>query len=225
MKQKLIAFLVVMTIISTPLLAQTTATSSLTKIGYTNVDYIIGKLPESKVMQNQLEVTKAQLDKALGETYKEAQEKYEAYQKNGANMTDVIRADKEKELSNLQTRIQEMQTNAQTSLQNKQSQLLEPIITKVNNAIQEVGKENGFLYILNMDAGANTTPIILYAVEENAVTNLILRKLGVDPDKVEAAAKPGSTPAATTTPASTAPAKQGTTAPAATPAATPKKKP
>ncbi|CAG5070110.1 hypothetical protein DYBT9623_02850 [Dyadobacter sp. CECT 9623] len=214
MKQKLMAFLVVMTIITTPLLAQTTTPASgLTKIGYTNVDYIIAKLPESKVMQNQLEVTKAQLDKALGETYKEAQDKYEAYQKNGANMTDVIRADKEKELQNLQTRIQEMQNNAQTSLQTKQQQLLEPILTKVNNAIQEVGKENSFLYILNMDAGANSTPIILFAAsEENNATPLILRKLGVDPDKVEAA------------PAATTPAKPATTAPATTPAATPKKK-
>jgi outer membrane protein len=109
MKQKLIAFLVAMTAISSPLIAQTTPASGLTKIGYTNVDYVIGKLPEAKKMQNELEVTKAQLDKALGETYKEAQEKYEAYQKNGANMTDVIRADKEKELQNLQTRITEMQ--------------------------------------------------------------------------------------------------------------------
>lgn len=224
MKQKLIAFLVVMTIITSPLLAQTTPASGLTKIGYTNVDYIIGKLPESKVMQNQLEVTKAQLDKALGETYKEAQEKYEAYQKNGPNMTDVIRADKEKELQNLQTRIQEMQNNAQTSLQTKQQQLLEPILTKVNNAIQEVGKESGFLYILNMDAGAGTTPIILFAAsEDNNATNLILRKLGVDPDKVEAAAPAAGKPG-TAAPV-TAPAASKAATPATTPAtATPKKK-
>lgn len=211
--------MVAMAMLSTPLLAQTTpAASGLTKIGYTNVDYVISKLPESKVMQNQIEVTKAQLDKAIGETYKEAQEKYEAYQKNGAQMTDVIRADKEKELQNLQTRIQEMQTNAQQSLQTKQQQLLEPILTKVNNAIQDVGKENGFLYILNMDAGQGTTPIILFAAsEENNATNLILRKLGVDPDKVEAAA-PAAKPATTTTaPAATKPA-------ATTPATTPKKK-
>jgi len=211
--------MVAMALLSTPLLAQTTpAASGLTKIGYTNVDYVISKLPESKVMQNQIEVTKAQLDKAIGETYKEAQEKYEAYQKNGPQMTDVIRADKEKELQNLRTRIDEMQTNAQQSLQTKQQQLLEPILTKVNNAIQEVGKENGFLYILNMDAGQGTTPIILFAAsEENNATNLILRKLGVDPDKVEAAA-PAAKPATATTPAPAA------TKPAATPAATPKKK-
>jgi outer membrane protein len=218
MKQKLIVLLVAMAMLSTPLLAQTTPAGGLTKIGYTNVDYVISKLPESKLMQNQIEVTKAQLDKALGETYKEAQEKYEAYQKNGAQMTDVIRADKEKELQNLQTRITEMQTNAQQSLQAKQQQLLEPILTKVNNAIQEVGKESGFLYILNMDAGQGTTPIILFAAsEENNATNLILRKLGVDPDKIEAAAPAAAKPGAAATPAATKPA-------ATAPAATPKKK-
>jgi outer membrane protein len=211
MKQKLMTILVMMTIVTTPLLAQT---SGPTKIGYTNVDYIIGRLPESKVMQNQLEVTKAQLEKAIAETVKEAQEKYESYQKNGANMTDVIRADKEKELQNLQGRIQEMQQNAQTSLQNKQQQLLEPILTKVNNAIQEVGKENSFLYILNMDAGLGTTPVILFAAsEENNATNLIFKKLGVDPEKLDAAAAP-----AANAPAANAPAtKPATTAPATTP--------
>lgn len=216
MKQKLMAILVLATIISTPLLAQTTPAGASSKIGYTNVDYVLGRLPESKTIQNQLEVTKAQLDKALQETYKEAQEKFESYQKNGSNMTDVIRADKEKELQNLQNRIQEMQSNAQTSLQNKQSQLLEPVLNKINNAIQEVGKENGFLYILNMDAGAGSTPIILFAAsEELNASNLILKKLGVDPDKVEAEPTKATTPAAT---------KPATTAPATTPAATPKKK-
>jgi len=206
-----------MTFVSAPLLAQTTPASGLTKIGYTNVDYIIDKLPEAKKMQNELEVTKAQLDKQLGDMIKDAQDKYQSYQKNGANMTDVIRADKEKELEGLQARIQEFQTNAQTSLQKKQQQLLEPILTKVNDAIQAVGKENGYLYILNMDAGQNSTPIILYVgSEEYAVSNLILRKLGVDPDKIEAA--PAAKPA-TAAPATTTPAK-----PATTPAATPKKK-
>jgi outer membrane protein len=215
MKQKLIAFMVVMAMISTPLLAQTTPTSGTGKIVYTSVDFLLQRIPEGKVVQNQLEVTKAQLDKALQETYKEAQEKYEAYQKNGSSMTDVIRADKEKELSNLQARIQEMQTNAQQSLATKQQQLMEPLITKVNDAIQAVGKEQGFLYIINMDGGQGNPTILYTSSEDNNATNLILRKLGVDPDKVETA--PAAKPA-TAAPATTAPAKS------ATPAATPKKK-
>jgi outer membrane protein len=216
MKQKFLAYMVVMTMISTPLLAQTTPASGTGKIVYTSVDFILQNIPEGKVVQNQLEVTKAQLDKALQETYKEAQDKFEAYQKNGANMTEVIRADKEKELQNLQSRIQEMQANAQQSLATKQQQLMEPLITKINDAIQAVGKENGFLYILNMDGGQGNPTILFTSSEDNNATNLILRKLGVDPDKLKetkpATAAPAAAPATT-------PAK-----PATTPAATPKKK-
>lgn len=219
MKQKLIAYMVVMVMISTPLLAQTTPASGTGKIVYTSVEYILQNIPEGKVVQNQLEVTKAQLDKALQETYKEAQDKYEAYQKNGASMTEVIRADKQKELENLQTRIQEMQTNAQQSLATKQQQLMEPLITKINDAIQAVGKEQGYLLIINMDGGQGNPTILYSSSEDNNASNLILRKLGVDPDKVAAAAAAAAAAASKPAPAGTTPAK-----PATAPAATPKKK-
>ncbi len=217
MKQKLIAYMVVMVMISTPLLAQTTPANGTGKIVYTSVDYLLQNLPEGKVVQNQLEVTKAQLDKALGEIYKEAQEKYEAYQKNGASMAEVIRADRQKELEILQTRIQEMQTNSQQSLATKQQQLMEPLITKVNDAIQAVGKEQGYLLIINMDGGQGNPTILYSSSEDNNASNLILRKLGVDPDKIAAAAAAAKQAAAT--PAATPPAKAATA-----PAATPKKK-
>ncbi|KAA6438972.1 OmpH family outer membrane protein [Dyadobacter flavalbus] len=169
--------------------AQTNIPAGQARIGYTNIDIVLSRLPESKVMQSQLEVTKAQLEKAISETVKEFQEKLAAYQKNAAQITDVIRADKEKELESLQARVQESRTNAEQSLQSKQQQLIEPVFKKINAAIQAVGQENGFVYIFNMDAGQGTTPFILFAAsEENNVTNLILKKLGVDPDKTEAAA-------------------------------------
>ncbi|GAB3176507.1 OmpH/Skp family outer membrane protein [Telluribacter humicola] len=197
MKNKLFALLAVFALASTPLLAQTTASTTPTKIGYTNVDFILGKLPDSKKIQNELEVTKAQLDKALSDKYKEFQDKLDVYNKTAGNMTDVIRADKEKELQNLQSSIQDFQRNSEQSLQTKYQQLLEPVLGKINTAIQEVGKDNGYLYILNSDAGANTTPILLYVgSEDNNVTDLVLKRLGVDPKAVEqpAAAKP-ATPA------------------------------
>lgn len=213
MKQKFIAFVAVMAMmISTPIFAQSTAGTG--KIAYTSVNYILMNLPEGKVIQNQLEVTKAQLDKALQETVKEFQDKYEAYQKNGPSMTEVIRADKEKELTNLQNRLQEMQTNAQQSLGVKQQQLMEPLLNKVNEAIQAVGKENGFLYIINMDGGEGNPTILYTSSEENNASDLILKKLGVDPAKIAEQAKAATIKA---------PVK-ATTTPAAAPATTPAKK-
>lgn len=197
MKKQVIAIMAVLAVACTPLFAQTTTPAAApTKIGYTNVDFVLGKLPESKKIQNELEITKAQLDKALSDKYKEFQEKLDNYNKNAANMADVLRTDKEKELQNLQTSIQDLQRNSESSLQNKYQQLIEPVLEKINTAIQEVGKANNYLYILNSDAGANTTPILLYVgSEDNNVTDLVLKQLGVDPKAPEPAAKPANAPA------------------------------
>jgi outer membrane protein len=44
----------------------------------------------------------------------------------------------------MQRRIQEFQNNAQKQLQDKQVELFQPIYAKVDKAIKDVGKENGF---------------------------------------------------------------------------------
>ena len=54
----------------------------------------------------------------------------------------------------MQRRIQEFQTNAQQQLQDKQVELFQPIYGKVDKAVKEVGKENGFVYIFDVSKGA-----------------------------------------------------------------------
>ena len=208
MKKQVIAMMMVFALACTPLLAQTTTSATTpVKIGYTNVDFIVSKLPESKKIENELSITKAQLDKALQDKYKEFQEKLDNYNKNANGMADVLRT--EKELQTMQTSIQELQRNSETSLQTKYQQLIEPVLTKVNTAIQEVGKANGYTYILNSDAGQNTTPILLYVgSEDNNVTDMVLKQMGVDPKAAEAPAPAATTKPATTKPAATTPPKK-----------------
>lgn len=216
MKKQLITLMTLVAVACTPLFAQTTASAPRTKIGYTNVDFILGQLPESKKIENELSITKAQLDKALQDKYKEFQEKLDNYNKNGTGMADVIKADKEKELQGLQTATQELQRNSETSLQTKYQQLIEPVLLKINNAIKSVGEANGFLYILNSDAGQNTTPILLYVgSEENNVSDLVFKELGVDPTKVapEMPAAPSTAPKAAPKAAPSTVPKAGTTPP------------
>lgn len=197
MKKQLIALIAVFAFASTSLFAQTTASTTATKIGYTNVDFIVEAHPDSKKIQNEIEITKAQLDKALQDKYTEFQGKLDVYNKGASTMADVLRADKEKELQNLQTSIQDLQRNSEQSLQQKLQKLMAPLMDKINTAIQEVGKANNYLYIMNSDAGPGTTPVLLYVgSEENNVTELVLKQMGVDPKAAKSAA---------TTPAATAP--------------------
>jgi len=151
------------------------------KLGYTSMDYLLSQVPEAKEIQNQLTIQKTQLENEAKRLEKEFQDKLAAYEKGGAQMSEVIKADREKELQSLQTRFQDFQRNADTQLQNKYQQLVNPVIQKIQKNIDATAKENGYNYVFNLDAGAGTAVILLYAPEDNNITDLILKKMGITP--------------------------------------------
>lgn len=151
------------------------------RLGYTNVDYLISLHPDSKKVDNDLKAYRGQLDKEAEALGKEFREKYESYEKGRNMMSEPVRASKEKELMELQERIQEFQKNAEVDLQKKQVELLQPVLDKIQKAIDAVADENGFTYVLNSDAGYGTTPVLLHGPEKDNVTELVLKKLGITP--------------------------------------------
>jgi outer membrane protein len=140
------------------------------KIGYTNVDYVLSQMPESKQIEADLKAYSAQLENQLKSKYAEFESKGQAYQKGAATMTDLVKADKDKELMNLRTSIEEFQKNADQSLQKKQQQLMEPALDKLQKAIDAVANENGYTYVFNSDAGYGTTRF--YYTVRKMVTSL-----------------------------------------------------
>ncbi|QHL88398.1 OmpH family outer membrane protein [Nibribacter ruber] len=175
------------------------AQTGTVKIGYTNANYIISQLPESRQIESDLKAHSSQLEKELQNKVRDYQTKLEAYNKGAQTMTDVIRADREKELTSLRSSIEEFQRNADASLQKKEQVALEPVMNKIQKAIDDVAKENGYTHIFTAEA-------LLYGPEDgNNFTDLVLKKLGVTPGAKPAApaassAKPAVTPAKTTTP-------------------------
>lgn len=147
------------------------------KTGYTNVEFIISKLPEVKKIAEDLEKQKKQYDGVYQQKVKDFQEKYTAYQKTGGGLPEIIKKDKEKELETMQASIQELQQNAEKDLVNKQSQLIQPIYVKVYTAIQQVAEENNYKFIFNTGDG-NQMRHILVAPADGDVSELVLKKLG-----------------------------------------------
>jgi len=174
------------------------------KIGYTNVDYVLSQMPESKQIEADLKAYSSQLEAQLKSKYSEFETKGQAYQKGAATMTDLVKADKEKELMALRSSIEEFQKNADASLQKKQQSLMEPALDKLQKAIDDVAKENGYTYVFNSDAGFGTTPVLLHGPEDGNISDLVLKKMGVTPVKA------GSSPAVNNQPATpaTAPATE-----------------
>jgi outer membrane protein len=157
--------------------AQTTTASS--KIGYADVDYIFGQMPEAKQIDADLKSLQNQLRNNIEAKAQEFQKKLADYQANLNTMLDAVRVNTERELQQLQQNLEKLQQDAQTTIQNKQNQLMDPVYKKVGKAIEEVAKENGYTFILNQQIGG--LDVILYGDEKADISDLVLKKMGVTP--------------------------------------------
>ena len=175
MKKLVLLFVLAVGTITTQ--AQTASASS--KIGYADVDYIFSQMPEAKQIETELQSTQTQLKNQIDAKVQEFQTKLADYQKNLNTMLDAVRQNTERELTMLQENLQKLQQDAQNTIDNKRNQLMEPVYKKVGKAIEDVAKENGFTFVLNQQIGG--LDVILYGDENNDVSDLVLKKLGVTP--------------------------------------------
>lgn len=141
------------------------------KFGHINSDELIRALPEFDTANANLEKFRQELVNALELMQVELNNKSDAFTKESKNYTEIVRQTKENELVDMNRRIQEFQVNAQQQLQDKQVELFQPIYTKVDKAIKDVGKENGFLYVFDVAKGS-----LLYFDEAKSTNVLALAK-------------------------------------------------
>ncbi len=154
------------------------------KIGYTDVEYILSALPEAKQIESELTDYGQKLEAQLSSKMQDFQTKLTAYQNSAATMLPEIKADKESELQTMQQSIQKFQQDAEGMLQKKQVTLLQPVYDKIQKAIDEVRKENGFSFIFS--ARPSGLSVILSADEAYDISELVFTKLGVEPPAEEA---------------------------------------
>ncbi|MFC3416783.1 OmpH family outer membrane protein [Algoriphagus hitonicola] len=148
------------------------------KIGYTNVEFIMDLMPEMEQIGADLQDYQSQLQASIQTKASDFERQVQSYQQAAASMTEEARAAKEEELGKLQQDLQKYDQDASTSYQRKLQELLEPVQTKVINAINAVAAENDYTHVFAETAGQ--APILLYTKEEDKFTELVLAKLGLE---------------------------------------------
>ena len=156
------------------------------KIGYTNAEYILSNMPEAKQIEAELKDYEKQLSTQLQSKSTDFDTKVQEYQRSAENMIPEVRADKERELQSLQQSIQKFQQDAQTSLQRKQGELLQPAFDKIQTAIDEVAKANDYTHIFNSGQPEVGLNILLYGRDEDNISDLVLKQLGIEPPPLPA---------------------------------------
>lgn len=144
------------------------------KLGYVDLQEVMVAMPEYKKANTDMEKYQKQLEDDLGKLQAEFKTKYEDYEKNGSTLTPTMREFKEKELRQLQERIQEFQQSAQEESRKKEADLLKPIVEKAKNAIAQVAKEVGYTYVFDSNSAG-----MLYKPEGDNITASVKKKLGI----------------------------------------------
>lgn len=121
-------------------MALMTLSASAQKIGRVNFSELVQLMPEADEARATLQAISKEADETLQSMYEEYQTKMNQYQQKQATWTPAIKESKEKELMEIQNRLQESQQTFQQEIQQKQNELMAPIYEKAQNTIKELAK-------------------------------------------------------------------------------------
>lgn len=150
---------------------------STTKTGmylaYINSNEILLKLPAVKQADKQLQEFAKRLDSELMRKQQELQEKYQRYMQDTAVAQSILEM-RAKELDQLQRSIQELQYNSEQQMAKKKQELYDPILNRIDQAINAVAKREGFTHVFDVANGG-----LVYSEDRFNATPLVLRQLGL----------------------------------------------
>ncbi|MDO9511645.1 MAG: OmpH family outer membrane protein [Bacteroidales bacterium] len=151
-----------------------TTNVSAQKFGHVDFAKLYQSMPGLDSVQKQYRKYAEGLKKQMDVMQGEFENKFADYNANVTSMSAIIKQTKEKELQDLQSRIESFNSSASQDLQAKEAELTTPLIDRAKKAVQEVAKENGYTYIFNSAEG-----LLLYATPSDDVILLAKKKLNI----------------------------------------------
>lgn len=147
------------------------------KFAHINSNELLEIMPGKDSVEKRITQHYKSLEKRLQEMKAEYDQKLARYIeiKDADTISSFVKQSIEEELMTLQTKITEYQTNANKDLANKESEWMEPLISKAKNAIDEVAREKGYTYVFDTGTG-----VILYESDDSEnILPLVKQKLGI----------------------------------------------
>jgi len=153
-------------------------TASAQKIGYASVELILAYMPETKAMNQKLETYQKKLQEQLQVKQGTFEQKYRDYLQIQEKLSESERKTRESELLKMDEELRSLAVDLEKKLMSRRQELVEPIITKLQNTIDEVAKAEGYTWVFNTVDGTGVS-IVLHAPESDDLTKKILKKMGV----------------------------------------------
>ena len=145
------------------------------KIGYVDSNEIMNNFDEVRQVQADLEKEQRRLESEFNELVFGLDSLKQDYDRQRLLMSDTRRNEKENEIANKEKFVQKFQLDKfgpEGEIYRIQNELLKPVLAKIDAAIQQVGSERGYDFILDAMSGA-----LLYALDSHNLTEDVMDEL------------------------------------------------
>ena len=145
------------------------------KIGYVDSNEIMNNFDEVRQVQADLEKEQRRLESEFNELVYSLDSLKQDFDRQRLLMSDTRRNEKENEILNKEKSVQKFQLDKfgpEGEIYKTQNQLLKPVLAKIDDAIQKVGSERGYDFILDAMSGA-----LLYALDSHNLTEDVMDEL------------------------------------------------
>ena len=122
------------------------------KFAHVNISELIQLMPEMDAARAESDAASAEAQETYSAMVEEFQTKYQTYEQKQATWTPAVKESKERELTEIQNRIQEFQQAIQQELQQKQQELMAPIQKKAMDTVTELAKAGGYVYVFDVQS-------------------------------------------------------------------------
>ena len=150
------------------------------KIGYIDSNRIMNELDEVREVKVELEKEQRKLETEMESMISKRDSLIQSYKLQKILLVDENkRIEKEQEIESMSQMIEQFQMEKfgpnGGEIYRIQNQLLQPILSKIDAAIQKIGKERGYDYIIDAVSGA-----LVYALPPHDLTDQVIEELRND---------------------------------------------
>ena len=147
---------------------------SAQKYGHADAQSMLTELPDYRLAEDSLKRFAAQLEAEMESQIKIYQQRVADFEKAKAAglFSPEIEQSRIQELQEKQQRMQDYQVNAQNLIQQRETELLEPMIKRVKDAIEKVATDNKYTYIFDPN-------ILLFSAGGDDIAPLVKKELGI----------------------------------------------
>ena len=159
---------------------------SAQKFGYIDSDFILGKMPDYKKAQDEIDQLSVGWQKEIEEMQKKVEGLYSSYQAEQVLLTEEMKLERQEEIKKKETELKEYQKKVfgfGGLFFLKKQELIKPLMDKVFDAVGKVAKTNRLAIVFDKSAEL----VMIYTDPRHDYTDFVLEELGLgDPnDKVK----------------------------------------